>query len=148
MLQIASQTTVIVAMPGAAAFDFELLRIVAQEFGWTVQTAGNLSEVPERTGRIACLIFHRSGVAPGESWPEAIESVCAEYPDTRLIGCYGFAEPLDGSEPSTGRLFHMLGLPLKENEVRQSLGFVWAAEKRMSESAVRLRRSLNPVIAA
>jgi hypothetical protein len=150
MLQIASQTAVIVAIPGAAAFDFELLRTVAHEFGWTVQMAGNLSESSsaERTGRIAGVIFHRSAVASGVSWPKAIESVRTEYPEARLIGCYGFSEPLDGNEPSTSRLFHMLGLPLKENEVRQSLGFVWAAEKRMSETAVRLRRSLNPVIAA
>jgi hypothetical protein len=34
-------------------------------------------------------------------------------------------------------VFHSLWLPLKEDEVRRSLGFVWEAEKRLVTTSAR-----------
>jgi hypothetical protein len=52
-----------------------------------------------------------------------------------VIACHGFAESIDWPELCDAGAFHTLWLPLKENEVRQSLGFVWGSEKRLAVCA-------------
>ena len=149
MWENTSETGVILAMPGAVPLDCELLRSVAEDFGWAVRAAnGRSAGAPEPCGKIVGVIFHRSAVASGDSWPKAIESIRAAYPDARLIGCQGFSEPSDWVELSGSELFHVLQLPLKESEVRQSLGFVWAAEKKTAEAEKKLRNSLSSMVAA
>jgi hypothetical protein len=58
----------------------------------------------------------------------------ADLPAARLIPCQGFSESSDWQDLSDAGAFHPLWLPLKENELRQCLGFIWQAEKRAAAS--------------
>jgi hypothetical protein len=49
------------------------------------------------------------------------------------VVCHGFSEPIDWPALRDAGAFDALWLPLKEDEVRRSLGFVWEAEKRRGE---------------
>ena len=47
-----------------------------------------------------------------------------------MITCHRYDEPVDWGEFCELGAFHSIRLPMAETEVRQSLGFVWEAEKR------------------
>ena len=52
-------------------------------------------------------------------------------PGVRLVPCHRFSEFTDWDELRDAGAFHALWLPWGENELRQCLGFVWEAEKRL-----------------
>jgi hypothetical protein len=81
------------------------------------------------------VLFHRDTFGSGYSWFETIRRLKLELPEVRLVACHGFAESIDWPALSEAGAFHSLWLPLKESEVRRSLGFVWEAERRSLESA-------------
>ncbi len=127
----------IVLMPGLTPVDVSLLRLAAADFGWRVHIAHSLEEVTSAQAyrSAAALLFCRDALGAEFSWVEVIARLRHTVPDVRLVACHKFSESLDWPELSNAGAFHALGLPMKENEVRQSLGFLWEAENRLARAA-------------
>jgi DNA-binding NtrC family response regulator len=126
----------VVVMPGSGQVDLPTLHSVAGEFGWVVVVAQDLREVmaAQASGKTVAVLFHRDALGPDYDWLEAIRLWRLELPEADVVACHGFSESIDWVELSNAGAFHALQLPLKESEVRQSLGFVWQAEKRLASS--------------
>jgi hypothetical protein len=122
----------IIVMPGSARLDLRTLQAVAGDFGWAVKVAGDMGEASEAQA----VLFHRDALGSGCSWVDAVRLLRRALPEARLVACHGFAEPIDWPELCDAGAFHALGLPLKENEVRRSLGFIAQALKRVESSEV------------
>lgn len=122
----------IIVMPGSARLDLQALQAVAGEFGWGVKVAGDLSEAASAQ----TVLFHRDALGPGCSWLDAVRRLKLALPDARLVACHGFSESLDWPELCDAGAFHALGLPLRANEVRKSLGFISEAQKRLDAGSV------------
>ncbi|MGA2715630.1 MAG: hypothetical protein ABSG41_21230 [Bryobacteraceae bacterium] len=89
----------------------------------------------------AAVLFHPDALGPGYSWHDAIRLLRLALPGVRVIACHGFSESIDWPELCDAGAFHALWLPLKGNEVRQSLGFVLSRERRLSEAIPGMRSS-------
>jgi hypothetical protein len=124
----------LVVMPGSKRANLPPLDAVARDFGWTV---GALS------GKTVAALISRDALGSGYSWGETLRQLRLALPHVRLITCHGFSDPIDWEELSEAGAFHAIHLPLKENELRQALGFVWEAERRSIVSIGRV-----PVAAA
>lgn len=122
----------IVVMPGSARLDFSPIAKVAGEFGWNVRIDSQGSETqrgaPDRD--TMAVLLCRDAFGPGVSWREAITLLRITVPDAPVIALHGFAESMDWTELSEAGAYHSLWLPLKKNEVRQSLGFLSSAKNR------------------
>jgi hypothetical protein len=132
----------IIVMPGSTRPDLQALKAVAGEFGWGVDIAHDLGEIAgaQADRKTVAAFVHRDFLGREYSWVEAIRRLKLTLPGIRVIACHGFAESIDWPELCDAGAFHALWFPLKENEVRQSLGFVWGAEKRRGAG---IRRSLR-----
>jgi len=111
-----------------------MLRRVAGEFGWSVGAARDLNQIAETHNQPVAVFLQREVFGPGVSWPEAIRLFGHILPGARLVACHGFAEAIDWRGLSELGAFHTVGIPFRENEVRQSLGFIWEAEKRRTQT--------------
>jgi hypothetical protein len=102
-----------------------------------VDIAHDLGEIAgaQADRKTVAAFVHHDFLGREYSWVEAIRRLRLTLPEVRVIACHGFAESIDWPELSDAGAFHALWLPLKENEVRQSLGFVWEAEKRLAACA-------------
>jgi hypothetical protein len=139
-------TEAIILMPGQgesdrpelhlAGLDLEMLHSVAAEFGWQIGIVGNLREAAARQAcdKTVAAILHGGDLNKRCSWPDACRRLKPALPGVRVIACHGIAEPIDSPTLSAAGIFHTLAFPLKENEVRQSFGFVWEAEERLANS--------------
>ncbi|HWE51311.1 MAG TPA: hypothetical protein VG273_16080 [Bryobacteraceae bacterium] len=85
--------------------------------------------------RIVALLVSKDALGPGNTWTEIIQRLKGSLPDVNLVTCHGFSDPINWEELSAAGVFHAIHLPLKENELRQALGFVWEAERRRAESS-------------
>ena len=130
----------LIVMPGLARLDLKALQTVAVEFGWTVNVVHDLPDLADAQadGKTAAVFFHREAFGSNCSWFEAVRLLKLVVPGVRLVACHGFQEPIDWPELCDAGAFHALWLPLKENEVRRSLGFISEAEKRKEPALVPL----------
>lgn len=121
----------ILVLPGPDTLNLASMRTVAEEFGWKIRVAEALGEVAAVTPRkVAAVFFHRNAFGAGYSWRDAIRFLKVMLPGVPLVVLRRFAEPVDWPGLSDEGAFHSLWLPLKESEVRQSLGFLANAERR------------------
>jgi DNA-binding NtrC family response regulator len=123
----------IIVVPGLGQLDLTTLSGVAAEFGWTVQVAHDLRQTAELFAPLSAvaLFATHDAVGAGFSWLEILGLLRQTLPDIRLVVCHGFGDAFDWPELSAAGAFHALRLPLQEDELRQSLGFIWEAEKRL-----------------
>jgi hypothetical protein len=126
----------IIVMRGLGQLDLTTLNSVATDFGWTVQVSHDLRETAELVAHInaVAVLTNRDAVSAGFSWLEIIRLLRRNLPAVRLVVCHGFGDAFDWTELCEAGAFHALQLPLKEPELRQSLGFIWEAEKRLTTS--------------
>jgi hypothetical protein len=122
----------IIVMPGSARLDLHALQAVAGEFGWAVKLAGDMRDA----AAAQAVLFYRDALGPGCSWVDAVRRLRLALPEARLVACHGLAESIDWPELCDAGAFHALGLPLNENEVRRSLGFIAQALTRLDVSEV------------
>jgi len=118
-----------------------LLGALAEEFGWSVEAAINLDHL-ERLGQdrnIVAILLDPQDM--GEDWSGTLRSVRASTPEALPVVCQRFSEQIPWPELAEAGAFHMLALPLDPGELRQSLGFVWAARKQHLMNVVRLDRA-------
>jgi hypothetical protein len=126
----------LIVLPGTARFDLQTLRPVAEEFGWDVKTVHDLSNVAATANDgTSALLFHYSAIGTS-TWVEAVRTVKAILPETSLVVCHGFSEPVDWPALCDAGAFHALWLPLKENEVRKSFGFVLQNRQRLENKSL------------
>lgn len=126
VLTLFAMADTIIVMPGTARLDCSALVNVAAEFGWGIELATRPDQV-EAIGasrHTRAVLFCRDAFGPGYSWREVICLLKACLPGASLVALHGFSELTDWQELSEAGAFHSLWLPLKENEVRQSLGFL------------------------
>jgi len=133
----------VVVMSGPTRLDLKPLEKVAREFGWVVGTASDpqLLALAFPYRKPVAVLFHRDAMGSEYSWPEALRRAHALLPEVRIIACHGFAEYVNWPELRSAGAFHALPIPLRENEVRQSLGFVLDAEKRLADASANLLHS-------
>jgi len=122
----------IIVMPGSARLDLPTLQAVAGDFGWTVKVAGGMPQAAD----VQAVLFYRDALGSGCSWLDAVRRLRLALPEARLVACHGLAESIDWPELCEAGAFHALGLPLNENEVRKSLGFIAQALKRLDSSTL------------
>jgi DNA-binding NtrC family response regulator len=121
----------LIVLPGMARFDLQTLRPAAEEFGWDVKTVHDLnSAAATANDRTAALLFHCSAIG-ASTWVEAVQTVKKALPKVSLVVCHGFSEPVDWPALCEAGAYHALWLPLKENEVRKSFGFVLQSRLRL-----------------
>jgi hypothetical protein len=125
---------------GAQTIDAAVLSKVAREFGWEVGVARDPGMIAANLpGKVPLAVFyHPSAVGFDCNWVEATRRLARMLPGVRLIACHGFSEAMDWSSVHAAGAFHDLSLPLKENEVRQSLGFILDAQKRLADASATL----------
>jgi len=125
----------IIVVPGSVPIDLPALRTVAGDFGWAVDVAHDLSEVAaaQAYGKTVAVLFCRDALGPEYGWLETILRLRLALPQVRLVACHAFPESIDWPELCDAGAFHALWLPLKENEVRRTFGFVWESEKRIPD---------------
>lgn len=135
----------IIVVQGSEQFDLTTTERVSNEFGWPIRVARDLDEAAENQvhGDAAAVLVDCKAVQDGRSWPEVIQFLSGDGPEVRLIVCHGFGDRLDWPQLCDAGVFHVLALPLREGELRQSLGFVWEAERRLA-----MPRQLRVVAAA
>jgi DNA-binding NtrC family response regulator len=126
----------IIVVPGLGQLDLTTLNSIAADFGWTVQVAHNLRQAAELVVSLSAvaLFATHDAVGVGFSWLEIVRLLRRALPDVRLVVCHGFGDAFDWRELCDAGAFHALRLPLQEDELRQSLGFIWEAEKRLATS--------------
>ena len=137
--------TNIIVMPGSARIGLKLLRSAAREFGCNIAVAGGLREAMGMSGGgTVAVIFHRDALSVDCSWTDTIGRLKVALPGIKLIACYGYSEPIDWPALSDAGAFHALGFPLKAEEVRQSLGFLFEAEQRLKAAPEKPAPKLEP----
>lgn len=122
----------VLVVSGSGRVDLRMLDKVARDFGWAIETAHDISDaaVARANRNIVAVLFCRDALNAESSWLETIRRFRRALPAVRLIACSEFSTFLDWPQLCEAGAFHTLWLPLKENEVRQALGFVWEAEQR------------------
>ena len=103
-------------------------RLVGQ-FGWVVKRVdglGGLENLSVDSDLVTVLFDPKILALP---WDKALRSVMIAAPGALPILCHGFAEAVDFAEVTEAGAFHSLLMPFNASEVRQSLGFVWGAQR-------------------
>lgn len=111
------------------------------EFGWSVEVAPDLSALKHwrNAGNVVAVFFECNSL--GLPWEKALQLVREAMPQALLIPCHRFSDSVNWPDLADAGAFHAVALPLKSNEVRQSLSFVWAARLRRSAKVVEMRRA-------
>jgi hypothetical protein len=126
----------IIVLTGSGRLDLQPLHRVVREFGWTIETRRGLDDIAAArpAADTAAVFFDREAVDGGHAWPDAVRRLRCVMPEARLVALHGFAEAFDWPELCDAGVFHSLWLPLKEDEVRKTLGFIWVAHERPARS--------------
>jgi len=129
-----------------------VLDVVVKEFGWFLEIAQSLDDlrVLSTDRHIVALLIDPAAIQLSPS--EALESAMEIAPRARRVLCYRFSDTMSLAEMADAGAFQTLATPLNPTEVRQCLGFVWAADRRKPANVVSLdehpapRRKVTPSI--
>jgi hypothetical protein len=114
---------------GRLALDPRALDPLAAEFGWSIETAPCLSSLRRVCSRRKVVAVLIGAEDLGISWQQALRSVQPAVPEALAIACRRFSDTTPWTELADAGAFHELRLPFDRREIRQVLGFVWAAQK-------------------
>jgi hypothetical protein len=135
----------VLAVPGSV--DVPALNLAAQEFGWTARVSHNLDEIATTNAErnTVAVFLLRDVFGPDCSWVAAIRLVRFTLLEVRLVICHGITEAIDWRELADEGAFHGIEFPLRNREVRQSLGFIWEADRnaRSAERAPEIGSGVN-----
>jgi len=112
----------VAAQPGLAS--------VLGQFDWTAEMATDLDglvKLGSRRDVVAAMVQPQAIDLP---WKQTLAAVRQAAPDAAVILCHRFSDAIDWAEASAEGAFSLLHLPLDLGELRQSLGFVWAARNK------------------
>jgi len=128
----------VVVFLGGCCAGCPALDSIVEQFGWSLEFAPTFENLGERSGRqniVAVFLDPGSLDLPP---CEALQSAHEAAPRARQILCHRFSDTMSLPEMAEAGAFHALPLPLDPAEVRQCLGFVWAAERRRPGNVVSL----------
>ena len=118
--------------------------MAAGTFGWNTLTLKRVAAIEKLPFEaIAAILFDRGAV--GGSWPEAASRLRRIVPQIPLIACHHITEKLDWPAVCDAGAFHGVSVPLNESELRQSLGYVWAALQREPSTVPARPNVVTPV---
>ena len=119
------------------------IEVVAAEFGWSVESAVDLGHLRKlaRSHNLVAVLFHPDGF--GLTHSQIMNAVRDSAPSARCIPCHRFSDRVNWPDLAEAGAFHALALPLKLNEVRQSLGFVWSARLAQTAKILPMRSAEN-----
>lgn len=100
------------------------------EFEWSVESTLNLEGLADISSRQNVAVVLIDPAALELPWRRAVSAVQKVAPGAFPILCHRFSNVIDWMEASAVGVFHLLGLPLNPDELRQSLGFVWAERNK------------------
>jgi hypothetical protein len=134
-------TVVLLASPAVQTLPLDHL---VPEFGWSLATAANLDQLRDLTiaRNVVAILFEPNGL--GLSPEHALRSVRDVSAHAFLIPCHRFSDVVNWPELADAGAFHALALPFDQGEVRQSLGFVWAARLRRAANVLSIRPGDRP----
>lgn len=123
-----------IVLLGKVSLDTAALSELVLEFGWTLDAAAGLDQLRDLAAgkNLVAILFDANGL--GLPCQDALRSVRDIAPHALAIPCHRFSDIVNWPDWAEAGAFHAIALPWSPSEVRQSLGFVWAA---------RLRRSAN-----
>ena len=101
-----------------------------REFNWTPETLTSLDRFAKLNSRREVVAALVEPAAMDLPWKQAIAAVRKAAPFAFIILCHRFSYSIDWAEASAEGAFNLLNLPLDLDELRQSLGFVWAAKNK------------------
>lgn len=113
------------------------LDLHAATFDWSLSVTENWNELRDIATRENVVAVLFDATALGLSWKEALLQITTVTPDACPIVCHQFSEPIDWEELVDAGAFHLLARPLDSDEVRRSLGFIWAFKRRKRMSNAR-----------
>ncbi len=121
------------------------LDMLVAQFGWSLETASDFRCLRGlNADRNLVAVLFEAGMWSLE-WSEALQLVRHAAPSAFPILCHRFSDHLDWPTLADAGAFHAMRLPLVANEVRQSLGFVWAAIQRTEVTAKNMARDRRVV---
>lgn len=123
--------------------DSRALHRAAMEFAWSLEKARSFGRLHDLSANHKLVAVLFEPYTFGLSWNVALKSVLDAAPTALPIACHRFSDEIDWPEFAAAGAFHALSLPFHEGELRQSLGFVWAARCQGS-SRVPLRPPEKP----
>jgi DNA-binding NtrC family response regulator len=129
-----------VVLVGNLPLETAALKAVVQEFGWSLETAGDLAELRNSlvVRNPVAIFLDANGL--GLSWQAALNSVLGVDSRALLILCHRFSDPVDWPKLAAAGAFHAVALPFDPNEVRQSLVFVGSARVRRADNLLPMGR--------
>ena len=99
-------------------------------FDWTPETTASLEALAKIGARPDVVAVMVEPAAINLPWKQAVAAVQEKLPNACIILCNRFSDDIDYAEASAAGAFLLLHLPLQVGELRQSLGFVWAAKNK------------------
>jgi DNA-binding NtrC family response regulator len=130
-----------VVLAGVWVIDQAALDDLAAEFGWSVARVSSICQLADMKadGNLAAVLFNPQGLGLtklGLTWESALQAVRQAAPGALPIVCHGFADTVDWPQLAEAGAFHLLRMPFHLSEVRQSLGFVREATRRLAAPAM------------
>jgi len=131
-----------VVLLGSLSTEAPGLGMCVREFGWVLKNAESIGSLEHlaATGGVVAVLFEPR--AFGASPVEAVQRVRKAAQGALPLVCHRFSEPVDWPELAEAGAFHSLPVPLDAREIRQALGFVWAAKGFRARNVIPLRRRL------
>jgi hypothetical protein len=99
-------------------------------FDWTPETTTSLEALAKIGARRDVVAVMVEPAAINLPWKQAVTAIRESIPYACIILCNRFSDDIDYAEASAAGAFLLLRLPLHLGELRQSLGFVWAARNK------------------
>jgi hypothetical protein len=107
---------------------------LAWEFGCSIERVESFEDLKHIHTHANIVAVFFEPYAFRLSWQTALKLVLEGAPSAFPIVCRRFSDPIDWPELAEAGAFHTVSLPFDEVEVRQSLGFVWAAKCRAAKT--------------
>jgi DNA-binding NtrC family response regulator len=117
-----------VVLLGSLGVDRPAMDHLVSEFGYSVKEVSTLRQLGSSNDNLVAVFF--SPNAMGLECDEALQHVLRASPGALPIICHGFAENVDWPRLVDAGAFHSLPMPFSAAEVRQTLGFIWGAQRR------------------
>lgn len=130
----------VVVLGNPSAVETHAFEKLAPEFGWSVEVAHDLSQLSEfsAAANVVAVFFEANKL--GLPWEDALRLVREAAPQALLVPCHRLSEFVNWPELVDAGAFHAVALPLKPEELRQSLSFVWSARLKRTAKLVAMPR--------
>ena len=119
--------------------------MIGRDFGWSTAKSSDLSELREmgQSETVVAVLIQAGWL--GLTWTEALRAVRETLPHARPILCHRVDQAHSRSEMVDAGAFGVLLSPLAYSEVRQALGFVWAARITPPQKAPATAKKVSAI---